>query len=177
MLLPIHLIRNGPQFIMVVRGTVSGDSRGIATEEVTRRKAPKISGNWGYDSVRIVASGCLTSFKRSCCFEELPRRVFARPANALDGPAPSSGVQASLPVTRSRRDMYSAVQLACFTNVHAIVPKAATAPAPERPLRCLAYDRRSVQVTRSCCRRSCRSAACVCSWSRLSRVCPLWQHD
>lgn len=50
-----------------------------------------------------------TSFNLSCALEEVPRTVFARPAKAFDGPAPSVVVQASLPVTISRRDMLLAL--------------------------------------------------------------------
>ena len=46
-----------------------------------------------------------TSRRRSCCFDPRPSSVLARAPAALDGPAPSPGVQASLPVTKSRSAM------------------------------------------------------------------------
>ena len=58
------------------------------------------------DAIRVSR---LASLSVSCAFEDLPSRVFAKLESALDGPAPSSaGVQTSLAVASSRKDMIAA---------------------------------------------------------------------
>lgn len=56
----------------------------------------------------VCAETALTSRSRSWSLAERPSRLFARLAAALDGPAPSSGVHISLPVTKSRSAMSAA---------------------------------------------------------------------
>lgn len=77
-----------------------GAAQGKSTRRVADAKFNSLC------NTQTAAAHPLTSRSCSCVLEAPPSRLFTKPPTALDGPAPSSAVHASDPVTMSRMDIF-----------------------------------------------------------------------